>query len=275
MNQYNNYKALKKYGQNFLKDQNIIRKIVKLLDVENIDRIIEIGPGLGALTKPLAEKQKQLDCYEVDERMVEYLNNNLKLANLTVYHQDFLKVDLAKYQGEKIGFISNLPYYITTPILFKIIESSLQYSSIIVMMQKEVAERLTGKVNTKEYNALTIILNAKHQITKAFDVSPKVFIPAPSVTSSVIVIKPNSEKYQINDFQLFDFFVKQAFTQRRKTLYNNLKPLFENDFELLKQFLNEHEIALNARAESISIEQYVHLVNKYEELRNNGKISNN
>jgi 16S rRNA (adenine1518-N6/adenine1519-N6)-dimethyltransferase len=270
----NQYKALKKYGQNFLKDQNIINKIVNLLAIENVDRIIEIGPGLGALTKPLVNKNKPLDCYEVDERMVEYLNTNLQFANLTVYHQDFLKTNLTQYANQKLAFISNLPYYITTPILFKIIESKLNYASIVVMMQKEVAERLTGKINTKDYNALTIILNAKHDITKEFDVSPNVFIPAPRVTSSVIKITPNFTKYQIDDFALFTSFVKQSFEHRRKTIYNNLKPLFDNNNQVAKQFLNQSQIQLNERAENISIESYVMLANKYNKLRQNGKISN-
>lgn len=274
MNNQNDYRALKKYGQNFLQDQNIINKIVNLLAIENVTQIIEIGPGLGALTKPLCNKNLPVDCYEVDERMVEYLTNNLKNNNLTIYHQDFLKATLEKYQNEKLAFISNLPYYITTPILFKIIESTLNYQIIVVMMQKEVAMRLTAKINTKDYNALTIILNAKHQITKAFDVSPKVFIPQPSVTSAVVKIVPDNNKYQIENFKTFAMFVKQSFGQRRKTIFNNLKDLFREPNQL-KQFLSDHNIDPSTRAESITINQYAKLANSYEDLRKNGKVPNN
>jgi 16S rRNA (adenine1518-N6/adenine1519-N6)-dimethyltransferase len=260
------YKALKKFGQNFLTDQNIIQKITGLLDdtLLDIDTIIEVGPGLGALTQHLVNKNKQVDAYEIDPRMKEYLDENLSAENLEVILEDFLKIDLEKYNDAKVGFISNLPYYITTPIIFKIIESKMDYRKIVVMMQKEVAVRLTAKIGTKEYNALSVILNSRHDIKKEFDVSPKVFIPAPKVMSSVVSITPNKNKYQINDYPQFCLFTKQAFVQRRKVIVNNLIPLFLNREETEK-FLNENGVDPRVRPDNLEIEKYVELANKYLE----------
>jgi 16S rRNA (adenine1518-N6/adenine1519-N6)-dimethyltransferase len=266
------YKALKKFGQNFLTDQNIIQKITGLLDdrLLDIDTIIEVGPGLGALTQHLINKNKQVDAYEIDPRMKEYLDGNLNSDNLSVILEDFLKIDLTKYENKKVAFISNLPYYITTPIIFKIIESKMDYRKIVVMMQKEVAVRLTAKIGTKEYNALSVILNSRHDIKKEFDVSPKVFIPAPKVMSSVVTITPNADKYRINNYSIFCVFTKQAFVQRRKVIVNNLLALFESRTQT-ENFLIKNGVDPTVRPDNLPISKFVEMANNYVK-GNHGKI---
>ena len=245
-------KAKKKFGQNFLIDENIVDKIAKVACDKDL-KTIEIGPGLGALTEKLLIYSNKVDAYEIDEDMYVRLNNQLIDERLNVYLEDFLDTDLKKYT-ERVNVCGNLPYYVTTPILFKIIESDLDINKITIMVQKEVADRIISKANDEEYGALSIEIQYLFDIRNEINVSRNVFYPSPNVDSVVISFIPNRERNK--DFELGFFeFVKNSFRMRRKTLYNNLKDLYIQDkIEKLYESLN---IDKNIRAQQIDLNTFI------------------
>ena len=182
----NDRKAKKRFGQNFLVDSNIAKKICSISS-DKLTKTIEIGPGLGALTEYLVNNSKSLDAYEIDKDLYEILKEEFKDAS--IYNEDFLDTDLSKYK-EPINVVSNLPYYVTTPILFKLFNSKLDIKKITVMVQKEVADRFTAKPKTKDYNALSIIVNYLFVVKNEFNVGASNFYPSPNVSSSVISFVP-------------------------------------------------------------------------------------
>ncbi len=257
-------RAKKKFGQNFLIDSNILNKIVKVAEIDANSKVIEIGPGLGALTEKLCENSGQVYAYEIDSDMVEVLKESLeKYDNVKIINEDFLKIDLSKYQDDEITVVANLPYYITTPILFKILESNIKIKKMVLMMQKEVAERITGIVGTKDYNALSILLSYKTNASIAFNVSKEVFLPKPSVGSAVVVLDVlKKPRVQVKDEEWFVKIVKSSFCQRRKTLVNNLKEQLGFERDEIEKLIIELNKDIRSRAEILTIEDFAYLSEK-------------
>lgn len=229
-------KPVKALGQNFLNDKNIIKKIVASLDAQDNENVLEIGPGMGALTGELLEQNINYLGVEIDERAYEYLKNEFE--SITLANLDFLKYEI-KFEDYKI--IGNLPYYITSSILFKIFELENKPSKCIFMVQKEVAERIAAKPGTKDNGILAILTDFVGEAKKLFDVSPNCFYPRPRVWSSIIEI--NFSKKYLVDFKEFAKFVKTAFNQRRKRLSNSLKSYGE----LPEEFSGKRPEQLNCR----------------------------
>jgi len=252
----------KGFGQNFIIEPEIVRHIAEFSGIDETTTAVEIGPGIGALTEQLAKKAKQVLCYEIDLKLQDVLKDTLaEYDNVKIIFEDVLKrnikEDLKEIGAEKTAICANLPYYVTTPILFHLIESETDFESITVMVQKEMADRFNARVNTKEYNGLSVLLQYLYDIKIVMKVPKTVFIPKPQVDSIVIRFVPKKD-YPIKDLNRFNEFVKGCFTQRRKTLYNNLKEFF-NDKEKAIQVLNDCKIDENRRAESLSVEDFVKL----------------
>ena len=253
-----NLKAKKKFGQNFLIDANTVEKIAKnACDKDHIT--IEIGPGIGSLTQKLAKYSKEVISYEIDSSLIPVLKETLgDLDNVTVIEEDFLNTDLGKasYHDEEIVVAANLPYYITTPILFKLFESDLKIKCISVMVQKEVADRFKASVNSKDYNALSVIVQHSYDVNILMNISKNVFNPKPNVDSAVIVFKPKTKKYVKNEKEFYEM-VKMAFTQRRKTLFNNLKEHFDN--EKIKKMYETLGLKDSIRAQEIDLDTFIRI----------------
>lgn len=253
-----NLKAKKKFGQNFLIDANTVEKIARnACDKDHIT--IEIGPGIGSLTQKLAKYSKEVISYEIDSSLIPVLKETLgDLDNVTVIEEDFLNTDLGKasYHDEEIVVAANLPYYITTPILFKLFESDLKIKCISVMVQKEVADRFKASVNSKDYNALSVIVQHSYDVSILMNISKNVFNPKPNVDSAVIVFKPKTKKY-VKDEKEFYEMVKMAFTQRRKTLFNNLKEHFDN--EKIKKMYETLGLKDSIRAQEIDLDTFIRI----------------
>ena len=260
----NNFKFKKKYGQNFLIDKNVVNKIVKDIVLENNSMALEIGCGDGKLTKILCQKFNYVLGYEIDLEVKDYLLENLKnYNNFNIIFDDFLKRDITKdikYNYESLYIIANLPYYITTMIIEKIINSDLDFNLMRVMVQKEVGDRFCAKVGTKEYNALTVYLNYKYDIKKEFIVKKDCFYPKPNVDSMIVSFyrKKDKDKYRVLDEELFKRLVKDSFRFKRKTLRNNLKAY---DLEVISKVLEKYNLDLNVRAEQLDIKIFCEIVN--------------
>lgn len=258
--------AKKKFGQNFLIDHNILKNIILSAQIKNAN-VIEIGPGLGSLTDYLVRDAKKVLCYEIDEDMIEILNSNFtEFDNIKIINQDFLKCnleqDIEKYfNNEDVIIVANLPYYITTPIITKVLEETKKVKRMVVMVQKEVAMRICGKPSTKDYNSLSVLIQYYTNVRTLFDVSPKCFIPEPGVMSSVILIEKKEKLLELKDEDFFLKLNRIIFSQRRKTLYNNIKGNLKISKEELEHILLKNDLSLNVRAESLSIEQIVKLAN--------------
>ena len=235
----------KKWGQNFLQDPNIIRKIVAQLDPQPHDVVIEIGPGQGALTFALAKQVKTVYAVEIDPLLVNHLNEHV-LENVNVIHQDILDLDLHKFSGD-VKIIGNLPYNITSPIIFKFLDWS-GWSKMVFMTQREVAQRITSIHGNKTYGRLSVMTQALSKVELSFNVPKTVFFPQPNVTSAILTFDPISTS--ITDLEYFSHLVKQAFSQRRKTLRNTLKGLFTS--EELGDFSGK-------RAEELSVQDFITL----------------
>lgn len=254
------FKFKKKFGQNFLTDENILNNIVSSADVDEDTLVIEIGPGAGALTKKLVKCAKRVIAYEIDETLKPILST---IDGVDVFFGDFLKrnvkKDLENYSYKKLYVIANLPYYITTPIITKIIDDKINVDKIVVMVQKEVGDRFSAKPNTKEYNSLTLFINYYFNVRKLFIVSKNVFIPKPNVDSIVVSLEKREERPNVINEDIFFRLVRDAFTQKRKTLKNNLK---NYDFEMIKDVLNKFNYNDDVRAEALPIEVFVEISNR-------------
>lgn len=247
-------RAKKKFGQNFLIDTNTVEKIAKIACDKEI-KTIEIGPGLGALTEQLLKYSKNVDAYEIDNDMYEILTNNLKDDNLSVYLKDFMDVDLSIYK-ERVNVCSNLPYYITTPILFKIFESDLDINKITVMVQKEVGDRLKANVGSEDYGALSIEVQYLYDVKLEMEVSKNVFYPQPKVDSAIISFAPKIARNKEFEDKFFEL-VKNCFRMRRKTLNNNLKGVF--DSEVIDRIYSVMNLDKNIRAEQLTLDNYLEM----------------
>ena len=251
----------KKFGQNFLKDKNIITKIANVVETNKKDLIIEIGPGAGALTEELVKKS-QLLAYEIDKDLEETLINKFKDNNFNIIFDDFLKrnlkEDLSQIKYDKLYVIANLPYYITTPIINKIINEKINVQEMVLMVQKEVGERFSAKLGTKDYSSITIFLNYYFDIKKEFIVSRNSFYPAPNVDSIIISLRKKEKKYNVKNEEIFFKLIRDSFVQKRKTLKNNLK---EYNFLEIGKILQENNLPLDVRAENVPIEVFVEISN--------------
>lgn len=260
--------AKKNFGQNFLIDDSILMSIVESANVTAGDVIIEIGPGLGNLTHYILEKNVRVIAFEIDNDMIGILNERFcDNTNLEIVNKDILKVDLGEYiMNKRVKIIANLPYYITTPIIFKLLEYRQNIDSITIMIQKEVAERIVSAPRSKEYGVLTINTNYMADVRKIFDVPNTSFIPAPNVTSSVIQIAPNEEKEQkldIKNEEVFKELVKKAFSARRKKLSNSLynTGIYGMTKQDIDSMIEKVGLNPNCRAEEVSIDEYVKMSN--------------
>lgn len=247
-------RAKKKFGQNFLIDTNTVEKIAKGACDKDITTI-EIGPGLGALSEQLLKYSKSVIAYEIDKDMYDLLTNNLKSDNFSVILGDFLDVDLSIYK-EKVNICSNLPYYVTTPILFKIFESSLDINKITVMVQKEVGDRLSANVGSEDYGALSIEVQYLYDVKLEMNVSKNVFYPQPNVDSAIISFTPKTQRNKEFEDKFFNL-VKNCFRMRRKTLNNNLKGVLDN--ETIDKIYVEMNLDKNIRAEQLSLNDYLNM----------------
>ena len=259
-----NFTFKKKFGQNFLKDQNILDKIVNKSEVDKDTLVIEIGVGAAALTKTVAPNAYKVLGYEIDTTLKPILEDKLKeYNNIDIIYDDFLNrnvnEDIKKYNYKKIYVIANLPYYITTPIITKLIDDNVNVDKMVVMVQKEVGDRFNAKPDTKNYNSLTVFLNYYFDINKLMDVSRKCFVPEPNVDSVIIELKRKETKYNVKNEKIFFKLVRDAFTHKRKNLRNNLKGY---DLEKIENVLKEYNLDLNVRAEHLTIDQFINISNE-------------
>ena len=259
-----NFEFKKSFGQNFLKDNNITEGIASSVDYKENNLVIEIGPGAGALTKKLLKKVDKAILYEIDNRLEEILREELKeFNNYELIFGDFLdrdvNNDLKKYDYDNLYIVANLPYYVTTPIISKIIEDDIAASEIVIMIQKEVADRLSAKIATKEYGQLTVFLNYFFDIKKVFNVSRNCFVPKPNVDSAVIkMIRKNNREY-LKDVNHFSKLVKDSFKFKRKTIKNNLNGY---DLDVVNSVLNKYGFDITCRSEMIPYYVFVDISNE-------------
>ena len=249
----------KNLGQNFLQDKIILSNIRDSFSVKENSVIIEVGPGDGALTRELLTKKTNVISFEIDNSLSKYLDS-ITSDNLKVVYEDFLKVNLEYYTNnyDNIYFISNVPYYITTPIIMKFIESKIIPNIMVLMVQKEVGKRLSAKEHNSEYGAISVLLNYFFNIEYLFDVDRTCFYPIPNVDSAVIKLTKKDDVLELKDYNKYEIIVKDAFKQKRKTLKNNLK---KYDLNIVEQILTKYNLDLNSRAEDLNYEVFVDLAN--------------
>lgn len=258
-------KAKKSLGQNFLIDNNIINKISDSINAKENDLIIEIGPGMGALTKVIKEKKAHIICYEIDRDMIPYLNKYVDDKTKVIY-EDILdaniKDDIKDIKFDKLFIVGNLPYYITTSIIKHLILLELNIHEMIFMVQEEVADRFTAKHGSSEYGSITLYLNYYFNLEKLFKVSKKCFNPIPKVESAIIKFTKRLDRLAINKEKYFEI-INESFKMKRKTLKNNLG---KYDFEKIKEVLNKYNLSETVRAEELSEEVFVEITKKLTEI---------
>ena len=266
----------KSFGQNFLTDTNILQKIVDTAEIDKNVNVIEIGPGIGALTEFLAESAAEVMAFEIDDRLVPILADTLRdFDNVIVVNQDILKVDLAQYIAEfknpdlPIKVVANLPYYITTPILMHLIESGIPFSEFVVMMQREVADRISAQPNTKAYGSLSIAVQYYMTAKVAFIVPRTVFVPAPNVDSAILkMVRRDQPAVAVQDEKFFFKVSKASFVHRRKTLWNNLTSYFgksEATKGKLTAALERADLSPSVRGEALTLADFARLADALKE----------
>lgn len=267
----------KSFGQNFLTDTNILQKIVDTAEIDKNVNVIEIGPGIGALTEFLAENAAEVMAFEIDDRLIPILDDTLRdFDNVKVINEDILKSDLQSRIKEfanpdlPIKVVANLPYYITTPILMHLIESKIPFAEFVVMMQKEVADRISAEPNTKAYGSLSIAVQYYMTAKVAFVVPRTVFVPAPNVDSAILKMTRREQPLvQVKDEDFFFRVSKIGFVHRRKTLWNNLTSHFGKSEEVktkLEKALEAAGIKPSIRGEALSIADFARLADALKEV---------
>ncbi|MGE4588960.1 MAG: 16S rRNA (adenine(1518)-N(6)/adenine(1519)-N(6))-dimethyltransferase RsmA [Acidaminococcaceae bacterium] len=263
-----NLRADKRLGQNFLVDEQIVNKIIAAAELDAEDTVLEVGPGIGTLTQALAETGAQVVAVELDRRLLPVLAKTLAgYDNIEIINEDILQLDIRKaVPKENFKVVANLPYYITTPIIFNLLEQKLPMERLVAMVQKEVAERMVAKPGGKDYGALSVAIQYYTEPEIAFVVPPASFIPPPSVESAVIVCKRRREPpVEIVDEKLFFRVVKAAFSVRRKMLSNALKNM-GIDSEQTTAWLAFADIDGKRRGETLSLEEFAALTNTFERI---------
>ncbi len=261
-----NFNIKKKFGQNFIVDENIINNIISKANIDNNTLVIEIGPGIGSLTNKLALKAKKVLCYEIDTTLKPFLDDIVnEYSNVEIIYDDFLKVDINRdidqNQCEKIYVVANLPYYITTPILVKLIESNIPINKIIIMVQKEVGDRFKAEPGSKDYSSLSVFLSYYYDIKKIIDVSRNVFLPKPNVDSIVLEFTKKEHLINLKNKELFFKLVRDSFKHKRKNIRNNL---MDYDLKAVEIVLKEHHFDLTVRAEQLSLAIFIAIANTLE-----------
>lgn len=244
------HKFKKKWGQNFINDTNVLKKIVRTCPLEEDDLVIEIGSGSGNLSLEIINTGASLISFEIDESLKDHLEERFKGTKASFYFMDFLKADLnsilKNYEYNNLYLIANIPYYITTKIIKKVLEEEINVKALTLLMQKEVGDRITAKPKHREYGSLTVILNYYFEINREFNVNRKVFYPIPKVDSTVLTFKRNNRKYD----KEFNDFIYKCFKQKRKTLSNNLNIKMDS----------------KVRAEELSLEELISLYERYNDM---------
>ena len=263
----------KSLGQNFLIEPNILTRMLEVAGVDKTTNVIEIGPGIGALTERLAREAKQVLAFEIDGRLLPVLDETLApYDNVTVVHSDILDVDLEQVIGEHFDInepllvVANLPYYITTPIIMSLLESKLPIERLVVMVQKEVALRMVAKPGTKDYGALSVAVQYYTEPDIVLDVPPKSFLPAPAVTSSVIrCVLRDKPPVDVIDEKLFFRVVKAGFAQRRKTFSNTMKTTGLSK-DRIEELLAKANIDGQRRGETFTLQEFADVANAWASL---------
>lgn len=257
-----NFRFSKGLGQNFLIDGNIVRKICEEGEVSKEDDILEIGPGIGTLTEELSYKANKVVAVELDKSLFPILDETLAgCNNVEIVPGDILKIDLPKlfsekFESENIKIVANLPYYITTPIIGRLLEEELDIDSILVMVQSEVAERMKASPGTKDYGSLSVFVQYYTDPEIVLSVPKTAFMPRPNVDSAVIKLKIRKEKIELKDREIFFKVVKAAFSQRRKTILNSLSSGLKTDKATIRAILEKVDIDPKLRAENLTIEDF-------------------
>lgn len=253
------FRFSKSLGQNFLVDETVLEDILNSAEVNKDDMVIEIGPGVGTLTRELLKRAKKVVAIELDSRLIGILQDELSdFDNFTLINKDALKVDFKELIGDEksVKIVANLPYYVTTPIISKLLTEEYKFKSLTIMIQKEVAERMAASPGNKDYGALSLLAQYYCNTEIVRRVSPNSFIPRPKVDSIVIKLEKLSEpKVKVEDEKLFFSLVRAAFNMRRKTLWNATKTLgFEK--EVMEQIYSESEIDPKRRGETLSLQEF-------------------
>lgn len=272
-------RAKKSLGQNFLTDTNVLNNIVSAAEITKADNVIEIGPGIGALTEKLAQAAGEVVALEIDEDLLDVLYEVLfDYDNVKVINKDVLKTDVKTLINEEfsdpsrpIKVVANLPYYITTPILMQLLSVDVKWASIVVMMQKEVAQRLAAEPGTKAYGTLSLAIQYKMDVRLAFEVPRTVFVPAPNVDSAIVELTPRHEALAVlpDDEKGLFRLIKGCFSHRRKTLANNLQGVVGKGADKKAQtqaVLAELSIAPSVRPETLSLDQFILLANRLRDV---------
>lgn len=257
-------KFKKKFGQNFLKDVNVVKRIVNCAGIDDDSLVIEVGPGGAIMTRELAAVSKNVLAYEIDTDLENELAKRLEdCDNVDVVFNDFLQSDIvddvSKYDYKYLYFVSNVPYYITTPILMKLVDSGLKFDKIVMMVQKEVGDRFSTQCGNKEYGSITVLLNYFYNVKKEFFVSRKQFVPEPNVDSVIVSFSERNDKPELIDFKFFEKLVRDSFQYKRKTLRNNLK---NYDLNVIENVLSKYELDLTVRAEALDVGIFVEIANE-------------
>lgn len=246
--------AKKKWGQNFLVDNNLLEKIIKTINIKDTEHVLEIGPGQGALSEKLVDVAKSLSMVEIDPDLIERLKVHEKLSGLTIINQDILKVDLESLSIDSPVVVGNIPYNITSPIIFWLIDHFDHWDRAYLMVQKEVAQRLTASIGTKDYSRVTVMTSLFFDIEICFSISPNVFLPKPKVQSAFISITKKSDFDQKNvNVKKFSQVVRMAFNQRRKMLRNSLSTLTINS--------DKCNIDFTRRPEELTVDEFIDISN--------------
>ena len=256
----------KQFGQNFIFDTNLLKFIVESAGVTKEDDVIEIGAGAGTLTNQIALKAKSVTSFEIDKSLIERLqkveseHNNLKFV-----FEDFMQVDLSKYidGDDRFKVVANIPYYITTPIIFKLLDYAKNIDTMMFMVQKEVAERFCAECNSKEYGITSVILQSIADVKYVRTVKRECFTPAPNVDSALIRLDLRLNKYNIIDRKFFTDLVHNSFAMRRKTLVNNLLKSYNFSREQIESVLADCGLSVMIRPENLTVENFIELSNKF------------
>lgn len=253
----------RKFSQNFLIDKNILEKIITAVSPEKEDNILEVGPGIGTLTVPLAQKSRLVVAVEIDRRLFPVMKETLaEQTNIRVINADILKIDLKNLYDQEFGVgaikvVSNLPYYVTTPFLFKILSTDCSIVSLTLMLQQEAARRLVARPGTKDYGVLTLLAQYYCEVDLLFRVPASVFFPRPKVESAVISLIPRKiPPVEVPDTEFFFNLIRASFQQRRKTLTNALEKMLPGRKEELQEIIRAAGISPSIRGEALSLEQF-------------------
>jgi len=268
------FKMTKSLGQNFLINENILDKIIESADISSDDIVLEIGTGIGTLTQRLCENAKKVIAVEIDKNLIPILNETLSdYDNITIINKDILKTDINEELknlsvNQKIKVVANLPYYITTPIIMKVLEDKVNVDCMVLMLQKEVADRMNATPSTKDYGSLSIAVQYYCDTDIVCKVPKSSFIPEPNVDSLVLKLVVNEKrKVEINDEELFFKIVRGSFSKRRKTILNSLSNYEDlGDKDKIQKLLEISEIDAKRRGETLSIYEFANLAKNYEKL---------